>query len=84
MNNVIAISSAKAREEFYALPGGEMLAHVFRAGAKLSHIVVTNKSEEGIDNTMYMPILKGYAQPITEDEYKCRRSALRGHAPVAA
>ena len=82
MNNIIDISAAKGRDEFYALHGGEVLAHVFRSvGARLSHIVVTDKSAEGIDNTVYMPILKGHAKSISEAEYQTRRSVLR---PVAA
>lgn len=82
MSNVIDISAAIGREEFYTLQGGAVLAHLFRgAGARLSHIVVTDNKAEGIDNTAYMPILKGHARQISEAEYRARRSTLR---PVAA
>ncbi len=74
-NDLTPLFREKAsREEFYVLREGGKLARVEMEGDLLSQITVTSDCSEQIDNRAYMRILKGYARPITREEYNISRA----------
>ncbi len=76
MHNVTPLFSQATSDEFYSLREGQTLARVEMNGDVLSQIIVTDGQSEGVNNRVYIPIIKGRAQPLTREEYTARRALM--------